>query len=72
MPMTRVSDTVLHSADQLRGRLQSITGERTWRGLTRDVQFAVALRATRDCTDERLSAYLAELLEMETPDVDTP
>jgi hypothetical protein len=68
MPMTRVSDQVLHSADQLRGRLQSITGERTWRGLTRDVQFAVALRAAQDSTDVQLRVYLAQLLETETPD----
>lgn len=63
MPMTRVSDSVLQSADQLKARLQALTGERTWRALTRDVQFTVALLAAEDCSDEQLLSYAAGLVE---------
>lgn len=73
MPMTRVSDSVLHSADQLKTRLQAITGERTWRRLTRDIQFGVALRATSYLTDDQLTDIMASLLETgdndDAPDV---
>jgi hypothetical protein len=74
MPMTRVSDSVLQSADQLKARLQAITGERTWRSLTRNSLFTVALLAAEDCTDEQLAAYLAGMLETgDTDDTsDTP
>lgn len=71
MPMTRVSSSVLQSADQLKARLQALTGERTWRALTRDVQFTIALLAAEDCTDEQLITYAAGLLETGTDD-DTP
>jgi hypothetical protein len=72
--MTRVSDSVLQSADQLKARLQALTGGRTWRGLTRDVQFTIALLAAEDCTDEQLAAYAAGLLETGDTDEhpDTP
>jgi hypothetical protein len=69
--MTRVSDSVLQSADQLKARIQALTGGRTWRALTRSDQFTIALLAAEDCTDEQLAAYAAGLLETETPD-DTP
>jgi hypothetical protein len=69
--MTRVSDSVLQSADQLKARLQALTGRRTWRNLTRDMLFTVALLAAEDCTDEDLARYLEDQLEPETPD-DTP
>lgn len=72
MPMTRVSDTVLQSADQLKARLQAITGQRTWRSLTRDVQFAVALRATAYLTDTQLAAIVATLVETGDTTDDTP
>ena len=71
MPMTRVSDSVLHSADQLKARIQAIAGGRAWRGITRDVQFAVALRAASDCTDPQLAAIVAALLE-ESGETDEP
>jgi hypothetical protein len=63
MSMARVSDSVLQSADQLKTRLRAVSDRPAWSRLTRDVQFAVALRATAYLSDERLAAILAVVLE---------
>ena len=59
MAMTRVSNAVLASADQLKARLQELTGQ-SREEITRDVQFHVALRAAEHTPDDVLITYLPE------------
>ncbi len=55
--MTKVSERVLLSADQLQARLSALTGIPA-RLITRDMQMAVALIAAENDTDEHLRDYL--------------
>jgi len=59
MTMVRVSNGTLAAADQLKARLQRLSGQ--GRGeITRDVQFAVALAAAEAAPDEVLITYLPD------------